>query len=193
MIQVEEKINIDSLIEGDYNTFEVVVNTFKDKVINVCFSYVNNLADAEDIAQEVFIELYKSISNFKKQSSLSTWIYRIASNKSIDFLRNKKRIKRGSGKIDYLEDQNNNFDWRTNYYSTDDLLVHQQRKELLHQAIEKLATRQKEAFVLTQIEGVDQKTAAEILETSIKSIESLVNRAKKKLRKILEKRISEYF
>ncbi len=192
MIQVEEKINIDSLIEGNYGTFEYVVNIFKDKVINICYSYVNNLTDAEDIAQEVFIELYKSISNFKKQSSLSTWIYRIASNKSIDFLRNKKRIKRGSGKIDYLEDQNNT-DWNSNSDNADELLIRQQRRELLYQAIEKLASRQKEAFVLTQIEGLDQKTTAEILDTSVKSVESLVIRAKNKLRKILEKKISEYF
>ncbi len=193
MIQVEEKINIDSLIEGNYTTFELVVNAFKDRVINICYSYVYNINDAEDIAQEVFIELYKSISSFKKQSSLSTWIYRIASNKSIDFLRNKKRVKRGNGKVDYLEDNNNNLNWSTNSQNADDLLIQQQRKELLYEAIEKLSSRQKEAFVLTQIEGLDQKTTADILETSVKSVESLVNRAKKKLRKILEKRIAEYF
>ncbi len=194
MIQLEEKIDIDSLLEGNYAAFENVVNTFKSKVVNICYSYVNNTDDAEDIAQETFIELYKSLKKFKKQSSLSTWIYRIASNKSIDFIRSKTRAKRGYGRISYLKDDQNILDWgvRGNE-EADDRIIQQQRKELLYDALEKLLLKQKEAYVLTQIEGLDQKTTAEILDTSVKSVESLVIRAKKKLKQVLEKRIKEFF
>ncbi len=193
MIQLEEKIDLDNLLEGDYNAFEHVVNSFKDKVMNICYSYTYNMDDAEDIAQEVFIELYKSIRKFKKESSLSTWIYRIASNKSIDFLRSKKRVKRGSGKISYLEDHLNNGEFvNIKVEEADERIIQQQRKELLYQAMEKLSTKQKEAYILTQVEGLDQKTTADILNTTVKSVESLVIRAKKKLKQTLEKRIKEY-
>ncbi|MCW3788650.1 RNA polymerase sigma factor [Plebeiibacterium sediminum] len=193
MIQLEEKIDIDSLLEGNYAAFENVVNTFKNKVVNLCYSYVNNTDDAEDIAQETFIELYKTIKKFKKQSSLSTWIYRIASNKSIDFIRSKKRVKRGHGKISYLEDHQNIQEWGVpGSEQADERIIQQQRKELLYDALEKLSSKQKEAYVLTQIEGLDQKTTADILETTVKSVESLVIRAKKKLKQILEKRIKEF-
>ncbi len=194
VIQLEEKIDIDSLLEGNYAAFESVVNTFKNKVVNICYSYVNNTDDAEDIAQETFIELYKSIKKFKKQSSLSTWIFRIASNKSIDFIRSKKRAKRGHGRITYLEDHQYILDWGIQgNEEADERIIQQQRKELLYDALEKLSLKQKEAYVLTQIEGLDQKTTADILETSVKSVESLVIRAKKKLKQVLEKRIKEFF
>ncbi len=191
-ILVNEEILIERCQEYDYAAFEEVVDKFKDRIINICYSYTNNIEDSEDISQEVFVEVYKSIKDFKMQSSFSTWIYRIASNKSIDFLRKQKRLKRGSGLISYLEDQSLwNWTGNSNQY-TDDKIIQQQRKEILYQAMAKLPSRQKEAYVLTQIEGFDHKATADILKTSIKSVESLVVRAKKKLRTILEKRIKEY-
>ena len=192
MIQTVEKIDIESFLQGDYKSFEIVVNLFKDRVVNICYSYTNNYHDAEDVAQEVFVELYRSLHKFKNQSTLSIWIYRIASNKAIDFIRSKKRQKRGSGQIGYLEDQKY-YDWIVgDNKSADDELIQQQRKSLLYDALNKLPSRQKEAYVLTQIEGFDQSTVAEIMETSVKSVESLVVRSKKKLKQILEKRIKEY-
>ncbi len=185
-----EKKNIAE--EFDHLDFETLVNEFKNKVVNICFSYTNNLEDAEDVSQEVFIEVYRSIKNFKKESSISTWIYRIASNKAIDFLRKQKRLKRGSGRISYLEDFS-----RTDFSSSadqiaDDPLIQEQRKDLLYSAISKLKDKQKQAFVLTQIEGMSQQQTAEVMNSTVKSVESLVMRARNKLRQILEKQIKHY-
>ncbi len=172
--------------------FEEFVNEFKDKVINICYSYTNNIADAEDISQEVFVEVYRSIDQFKMQSSLSTWIYRIASNKSIDYLRKQKRIKRGSGMISYLDDFVRKDITSQSEGFADDALIQEQRKELLYNAISRLKDTQKKAYVLTQIEGMTQQQAADILNTSVKSVESLVTRARSKLKKMLEKQIMHY-
>ncbi|TLX78321.1 RNA polymerase sigma factor [Labilibacter sediminis] len=192
MSQIEEQNVVNQILNGNIHAFELIVNDFKERVINICFSYTNDLTDAEDISQEVFIEVYKSLHQFKKQASLATWIYRIASNKSIDHIRKRKRLKRGSELTGYLEDQKN-IDWVTQNQSTPmDEVIQIQRKELLYYGLSKLPKRQKEAFVLTQIEGFDQKSAAEILETSVKSIESLVIRGKKKLKSVLEKQIKYY-
>lgn len=192
MSQIEEQGIVDQLLGGDIQIFEVIVNDFKDRVMNICFSYVNDLNDAEDVSQEVFIEVYKSLSQYKKQSSLATWIYRIASNKSIDFIRKKKRLKRGSSLTFYLEDYKK-ADWiNQSQQNPAEELIQAQRKQLLYLGLSKLPTRQKKAFVLTQIEGFDHKSTAEILQTSVKSIESLVIRARKKLRLVLEKQIKDY-
>lgn len=192
MSQIEEQEIVDQLLGGDIQIFEVIVNDFKDRVMNICFSYMNDLNDAEDVSQEVFIEVYKSLSQYKKQSSLTTWIYRIASNKSIDFIRKKKRLKRGSSLTSYLEDYKK-ADWiNQSQQDPAEELIQEQRKQLLYLGLSKLPTRQKKAFVLTQIEGFDHKSAAEILQTSVKSIESLVIRARKKLRLVLEKQIKDY-
>lgn len=190
MNQQEEQIIVNQILDGDIQLFELIVDNFKERIINVCFSYTNNLTDAEDISQEVFIEVFKSLQQFKKQSSLSTWMYRIASNKSIDYIRMKKRLKRGVSQTFYLEDQKNIEAVIDN--DPLDELIQEQRKEFLYFGLAKINDRQKRAFVLTQIEGFDHKTAADIMDTSVKSIESLVIRSKKKLKSLLKKQIREY-
>jgi RNA polymerase sigma factor (sigma-70 family) len=69
----------------------------KDLVYNLALSYVQNSEDAEEITQDVFIAVYQSISSFKAQANIKTWIYRIAINKSLDFIKAKKRQKRRPG------------------------------------------------------------------------------------------------
>lgn len=192
MGQVEEQEIINQVLDGNIYSFETIVNNYKERVINICFSYTNDQNDAEDISQEVFIEVYKSLNQYKRQAALATWIFRIASNKSIDHIRKRKRLKRGSALTSYLDDSINE-DWMIHrQHNPADELIQEQRKQLLYAGLSKLPTRQKEAFVLTQIEGFDHKSAAEILKTSVKSIESLVIRGRKKLRAVLEKQIKDY-
>jgi RNA polymerase sigma-70 factor (ECF subfamily) len=74
--------------------FKNLVENLQEKVRNTCFRYVNSIEDADDIAQDVFVQVYESMSHFREESQLSTWVYRIAVNKSLDFLRSKKRKKR---------------------------------------------------------------------------------------------------
>lgn len=73
--------------------FNQIVHNYKDRILNVCYRFVLNKEDAEDLTQEVFIEIYKSFGSFKGDSGIYTWIYRIAVNKSLDFLRKNKRQK----------------------------------------------------------------------------------------------------
>ncbi|MGQ1787474.1 MULTISPECIES: RNA polymerase sigma factor [unclassified Saccharicrinis] len=191
MVQQEQEL-VSQILAGDIRSFEALVNVFKDRVINICYSYANNLTDAEDISQEVFVEVFKSLKKFKGDSSLSTWVFRIASNKSLDHIRKQKRIKRGAGLTSYIEDFKNN-DWSAgDMEHPDEDMIQNQRKELLYSGLAKLPARQKEAFVLTQIEGMDQQTVSEIMNTSVKSVESLVMRGRKKLKSVLEKQIKEY-
>ena len=82
------------LINKDQRAFREFIEQNKAKTVNICFGFLHNRQDAEDIAQEVFIELYYSIKNFRKDSSLKTWLYRIAVNKSLDFIKMNKRKKR---------------------------------------------------------------------------------------------------
>ena len=79
------EILVQRLKEGSEDAFRELVSLYQNKVFNTCYGFVNNHADADDLAQEVFIEIYNSIKTFKENSSLSTWAYRIAVNKSLDF------------------------------------------------------------------------------------------------------------
>ena len=87
---MEEQEFIQQLQEGKQAAFSQLLEDYQQKFFGTCISFVPNREDAEDIAQEVFLEVFKSISKFKGDSKLSTWIFRIATNKSLEFIRKKQ-------------------------------------------------------------------------------------------------------
>lgn len=179
-------ISISELKLGSENTFKQLVNLYKNKVINTCFGFVHNRTDAEDIAQNVFIEVYESVQNFKEDSSLSTWIYRIAVNKSLDFIRKTNRKKRWSQLTRINLEQKNEIDhWFMDEETPHLLLEQKERINILNSAINKLPANQKIAFTMHKYEKLSHKEIAEILNVSISSVESLMHRAKLNLQKIL--------
>ncbi|MGK0458825.1 MAG: RNA polymerase sigma-70 factor (ECF subfamily), partial [Polaribacter sp.] len=91
---MDEQSFIKLLKQGKQSAFGLLLDEYQQKVFGTCISFVPNKEDAEDITQEVFLEVFKSISKFKGDSKLSTWIFRIATNKSLEFIRKKNTKKR---------------------------------------------------------------------------------------------------
>ena len=89
--RMNEQELIDGLIIQTKDAIQYLVNTYQKNVIKTAFYFVSNMEDAEDISQEVFLEIIHSIKRYSKQSSLYTWIYRITVNRSLDHLRKQKR------------------------------------------------------------------------------------------------------
>ncbi len=170
------------------NTYKELFECHHKKVFNISLNIVHSIEDAEDITQEVFIEVYHSISTFKEQSSVSTWLYRIAVNKSLDFLRSKKRKKRFAFFTQLFHPQTGEPLQEVSHFDHPGIaLENKERTALLYNAIDKLSDNQKTAFILSQIESLPQKEIAGVMELSEKAIESLVQRAKGNLRQQLGK------
>lgn len=187
-----EKLLIKQIQSGDNIAFRRMVELHHLRVIHICLSFVHSPQDAEDIAQEVFIEVYKSINTYRFDASLSTWLYRLAVNKSLDFLRQKKRKKRGFGLVNTMERS----ELEGINYSNDDDAVGIEEKErilLLRSAIEKLPERQRVAITLSKIDELGQKEVAELMQTTVASVEALLIRAKKKLHQLLIKHKQEIY
>ena len=91
---MDEKNLVPALVEGKEDAFRMLVDLYKDRVFNTSIGLLQNTEDAEDISQEVFVEVFNSIAKFRAESTLSTWIYRITVTKSLDLIRRKKRKKR---------------------------------------------------------------------------------------------------
>lgn len=190
-----DKISILELQKGNEAAFKHLVETFKHKVVNTCFGFMHNYADAEDIAQDVFVEVYESIQTFNEDSQLSTWIYRISINKSLDAIRKLKRKKRWSEltRIN-LEDKEETDHWFATNDNPQLTLEQKERIQILNSAIDTLPKNQKKAFTLHKYEDLSYKEISIILDTSLSSVESLMHRAKKNLQKRLEKYyLSEIF
>ena len=189
----DEKLLLNRVVDGDTDAFRKLVELNHKKVIHICLSYTGNATDAEDIAQEVFIEMYRSIKNFRNESSISTWLYRLAVNKSLDFIRQNKRLKRGSGKVSSMDKADIEKLYITNKQLASDTIEEEERKKMLYMAIDQLPDRQKEALLLSQIKELKQQEVADIMDTSISSVESLLVRGKRKLKELLIKHKEEIF
>lgn len=178
---------IEALKKQEQSAYALLLDEYQKLVFNTCLSFVPNAEDAEDIAQEVFIEVYKSIGKFKGNSKLSTWIYRIAVNKSLEFIR-KKTTKKRFGFMQSLAGDTIPIDksfYFTEFNHPGVQLENKEQKEILFRAINQLPQTQKIVFTLHMIEGLSYKEVSEISEKSISSVESLLFRARKGLRIIL--------
>lgn len=142
--------------------------------------------DAEEITQDVFVEVYYSIQTFDERSKLSTWIYRIATNKCLDKIRFNKRKKRSA--FIYRLFQGGNDDAvlkKADFYHPGVALEKQESSKALFSAIDQLPEKQKTAFVLFTIENLSYQEIAEVMNSSASSVESLLYRGRENLRKIL--------
>ena len=174
--------------DNDHKAFAELMEKYQRMVVTTCRGFVASYHEAEDLAQDVFVELYESLPGFRKESKLSTWIYRIAVNKSLNHLRKKKReasifnlnlFHKGDGK-----------DTSFQIVSTDDAeadysIVSSENKRLLKEAINKLPENQRVAIILSKYQDLSYKEIAEVMDVSVSSVESLLFRAKTNLRKYL--------
>ncbi len=178
-----EKELIIALCNREEPAFRELIDQFQHKVFNTALGLLQHETDAEDIAQEVFIQVYRSIHQFKGDSLLSTWIYRITTTKSLDHLRSKKRKKR-FGFVSNLFGDNNQPVYDKGDFNHPG--VQQERKEdaaLLFKLVDELPENQRTAFLLNKVEELSYREIADILKTSEPAVDSLLQRAKQNLRK----------
>lgn len=182
----EEEL-IQSIQKGDETAFKKLVDKYQLMVVNTCKSFVHRLHDAEDISQEVFIEIFHSAHKFRGESKLSTWIYRITVNKSLNYIRDHKKKSLVKSIGNTLFGMNERLDIPANTYADrpDLLTENNERKAGLYKAIDALPERQKVAFNLNKFENLSYREIADVMQLSVSSIESLIHRAKLNLQKAL--------
>ena len=175
---------IQSVKAGDYSAFSHIVSKYQKMVFNVILRIVNHREDAEDITQEVFIKVFKSLNNFKEESEFSTWLYRIAYNTTLSELRKKKII------VSSFEDNLSNTKDEELYDEIDDIST-EERIRYLEQAIKMLNSD--DALIITMFYLNDQsiEQISAITGLSISNIKVKLHRIRKKLaieiNKLIEK------
>lgn len=178
---MSEKEIVAQLRLGDETAFKELVNLYQQKVYNTALNFLQNQHDSEDIAQEVFIQVFHSIHQFKGNAKLSTWIYRITVTKCLDHLRSKKRKKRFAF-ISSLFSEKHDLLYETPDF--DHPAVQLDRKEeaaILFKLVNTLPESQKTAFLLNKIDGLSYSEIALIMDKSASAVDSLLQRAKQNL------------
>lgn len=168
---------------GIESHFETIYNEHKNIVFNMCLNYVLNPEDAQDITQEVFVKVHQKYHQYNAESAtLKTWICRIAINHCLDFLKAKKTKKRFGFITSLFHPETNEpiasvVELNHPGVQTED----KEAIESLLKIIYSLPENQKTAIILSKIEDRPQKEVAEIMDTSIKAVESLLQRAKQSI------------
>ena len=175
------------LQQGDESAFTKLVDEWQSMVYNTALGIVQNADDADDITQEVFIQVYQSVSSFKGNSKFSTWLYRITLSKALDHEKSKKRKKRfgfvqalfGGHEEEHLHP--------VEFDHPGVKMEKKERARELFEALKQIPEKQRIAFTLHKLEGQRHEEVAEIMNTTVYAVEALMSRAKINLRKELQK------
>jgi len=172
--------------------FEAVVRRHQDKVRNTCYRFVNDREDADDLAQEVFVQVYAALGRFREEAELSTWIYRIAVNKSLDFVRRARRKKRLARLRSLFGPSGEELGVAGSPGDEPlDRLEAEERRRALAGALDSLPSSQRTAVTLSRIEGFDHAEIGAVMGLSVAAVEALIHRAKKNLHKELSRRFGK--
>jgi RNA polymerase sigma factor (sigma-70 family) len=174
------------LQQGDESAFKKLVDEYQVMVYNTALGIVQHEDDADDITQEVFIQVFRSVSSFKGDSKFSTWLYRITLGKALDHEKKKKRKKR-FGFVQSLLGADGEEQLHPVEFNHPG--VKMEKKERAHElfnALKQIPDKQRIAFTLHKLEGQSYQEVAEIMNTTLYAVESLMGRAKANLKKELK-------
>lgn len=167
---------------GDLAAFEELYRTHSGRLFGVACRMVGNTADAEDLLQEIFLTAHRKLEGFRGESSLGTWLYRLATNQCLDFLRS--RAARAGQITDALDDDPTIAD-----ASSKGLADQTVTKMDLERALARLPAGCRAAFVLHDIEGLEHREVGEVLGIAEGTSKSQVHKARLRLRTLLRERI----
>ena len=185
-MDIEDKEIVDKILEGDIDFFSAIIDKYEKMIYNLAYRVFNNLSDAEDIVQEVFIKVYRNLYKCQGKQSIKPWVYSIAYNTCIDEIR--KRKGKNNIPIDkQIEGNEGNFSFEiaSNDLTPDKVLIEKESIQEIEKAINSLNADAKTLIFLRDIKGFSYNDISEITNIGIGTIKSRLNRARNSLRKIL--------
>jgi RNA polymerase sigma factor (sigma-70 family) len=176
---------IHQLKQGNEPAFRWLIENYRNRVFNCVLNILQDADEAEDASQETFIQVFESIASFKQASSLATWIYRIAVNKALGKLRSKKTRQRLHKILPWWMPEETKSSM-AHFQHPGVVLENKEKAAALFKAIALLPEKQKLAFILVKVQCMNYEEVCNIMQLSVKAVESLISRAKMNLQKTLE-------
>jgi RNA polymerase sigma-70 factor, ECF subfamily len=167
--------------QGDADAFAALFHQHKARIYSVCLRMTNNTAEAEDLTQDAFLQVFRKLATFRGDSALSTWLYRIAVNTVLMHFR-KKALRQISLDEPYNQDAKT---VRREYGSRDDRLTGSVDRIALARAIKELPDGYRTIFLLHEVEGYEHQEIAELLDCSVGNSKSQLHKAKLRIRELL--------
>jgi RNA polymerase sigma-70 factor (ECF subfamily) len=164
---------------GDEAAFAMLVRSYQGRIVSLAYRYLGSAADAEDLAQEVFLRVYRARESYEPSAKFSTWVYRITANASLNFLRGKKARRKVSGTMPGSEDDDAPSDFEDEEAETPgERMEKDELAQVLRRIVDDLPERQRMAIVLNKYEGLSYEDVASAMEMSVMAVKSLLTRAR---------------
>ncbi|MFC1538804.1 RNA polymerase sigma factor [Candidatus Latescibacterota bacterium] len=181
---ISDKDILFRIINDDLEAFEILVDRYKNRLINFVYRFVKDFDVADDIVQETFLRVFKHRHNYKAIANFSTWIFTIAGNLAKSELRRRKRWNFLS--VDSINETEKKFELPDEGIKPDRATSVSILDEYIQKSIDSLQNKYKESLILRDIEGMSYKQIAKITKVPVGTVKSRVNRARKKLQKKLK-------
>ncbi len=178
---------------GDQHAFSQIVRRYQDRVFGLCLRWLGERALAEEVAQDVFVALYRSLGRFRGESSLSTWIYRV----SVNHCKNKRLYssRRRRDRHEPIEGRERDDapprELPAGGRGTEAGVEQSQAQRLVHEALEAISEEHRQVIILRDIQDLDYHEIAEILELPRGTVKSRLHRARTELARVLRNRIGK--
>lgn len=185
MIEIDEKKIIKRASAGDADAFEQLVLTYQTPIFNLCLRMTGNPEDAADLSQESFLKAWRSLGSFQFESSFSTWLYRLASNTCLDYLRSIKRHPKVSLTVEDSDGETQMMDFPDTAPTPEDAAISKEENELLSRAMQELDEQQRQILTLRVVNDLSYAEIAEILSIKEGTVKSRLARTRDALRKKL--------
>ena len=172
---------------GDEDAFGALVRRFQDRIVSLAYRYLGSAADAEDLAQEVFLRVYRAKGSYEPSARFSTWIYRIASNTSLNHIRGRKARRKVAGPLPSPDEGDPASDPADpDAAAPGDRLEMDELARVLRQIVDDLPDRQRIAILLNKYEGLGYEEVAAAMDLSVMAVKSLLTRARVNIKERLE-------
>lgn len=173
--------------QGDQGAFSQLVEQNQGKIYSLCYRMTGNSEDAADLTQEAFLNAWRGLSKFGGQSSFSTWLYRLASNACIDFLRREKRRSALSMTLESKDEDDHQADLPDERWSPERELERKESRQALQAGLAALSPEHREVLLLRETEGLSYQEIARCLGLEDGTVKSRIARARMSLREFLLK------
>ncbi len=175
------------IAQGDNEAFEILVNRHQASVLNLIYRFIGDRTHAKDLAQEVFIRVWRAAKAYKPEAKFTTWIYRITANLCFNELKSSRRkkwfqfLRLGDQHEETIEDT-----LVDDSPSPEDLLIEKERSRQISEALQSLPDNQRMALILKRYDDLSYQEIAQILGCSVSAVESILVRAKRSLQEKLK-------
>lgn len=190
--KAEDIALIDEALSGKQSSYEKLMKKYYQMIYNLVYRMISKKEDVEDLTQEAFIKAFNSLHNFDKQFAFSTWLFKIATNNAIDYLRKKKLYTFSIDKQIQADDSEYKFEIPDHDNKPDRHIVDDQLKKILNEAIETLPPKYKSVIVLRHKEEKEYEEIAKELKIPLGTVKAHIFRGRELLNKYLKDKIKHY-